>query len=216
MKILTIACMLAFLLASLPAVADDSVVVADFSAWHTAKGVPPDWDLKVKSGKAEFLVSADDGLTALHLKSTDSSFSLQHGVNIDLKRYPVLAWKWKVTTLPKGGDFRKSGTDDQAAQLFIAFSARKSIVYIWDTTAPEGLEESTSPAPFLTVMVVVVRSGAAQAGKWLTETRNVYEDYKKLYGEEPPPVKGVRIQINSQHTGTFAESAFADVVFRGK
>ena len=30
---------------------------------------------------------------------------------------------------------------------------------------------------------------------------------------EPSPVSGVRLQINSQHTGTSAESYFADVAF---
>jgi hypothetical protein len=68
--------------------------------------------------------------------------------------------------------------------------------------------------PFMSIKTVVVRSGAADTGKWITETRNVYEDYKKLYGEDPPPVGGVRIQINTQHTGTAAESCFADVFFQ--
>jgi hypothetical protein len=139
---------------------------------------------------------------------------VQGKVNVDVKRYPVLSWKWKVTQLPKGGDFRKSRTDDQAAQLFIAFTETKAIVYIWDTTAPQGLMESTSPVPFMTVKVVVVRSGPDELGKWIAETRNVYEDYKKLYGDEPPVVKGMRFQINSQHTKTSAESYFADVVFQ--
>jgi hypothetical protein len=65
----------------------------------------------------------------------------------------------------------------------------------------------------MTVMVVVVRSGPAQAGKWVRESRNVRQDYKKLFGSEPPPVSGMRLQINSQHTGTSAESYFADVAF---
>ncbi len=51
-------------------------------------------------------------------------------------------------------------------------------------------------------------------GSWITETRNVYDDYWKLSGEEPGEIAGVRIQINSQHTGTAAESCFADVVFK--
>ncbi|MGE5751019.1 MAG: DUF3047 domain-containing protein, partial [Nitrospirota bacterium] len=49
--------------------------------------------------------------------------------------------------------------------------------------------------------------------KWFTEVRNVYDDYKKLFGNEPMDVAGVRLQINSQHTETSAESYFADVVF---
>lgn len=194
--------------------ADDSIVIADFSTWIVPRGMPPGWELKVKSGKATFDVIRDGDIPALHLMSVDSSFSVQGKVSVDVKRYPVLSWKWKVTQLPKGGDFRKSRTDDQAAQLFIAFTETKAIVYIWDTTAPQGLMESTSPVPFMTVKVVVVRSGPDELGKWIAETRNVYEDYKKFYGDEPPPAKGMRFQINSQHTKTSAESSFADVVFR--
>ena len=201
-----------FTLASVGA-AEDSIVIADFSAWM-AKGLPPGWELKVKSGKASYEVKKDGDIPALHLKSADSSFSLQGEVKVDVKLYPVLSWKWKVTELPKDGDFRKSRTDDQAAQLFVAFTRTKAIVYIWDTTAPQGLMESTSPVPFMSVKVVVVRSGRAELGKWITETRNVYEDYKKFYGEDPPVVSGMRFQINSQHTGTSGESWFADVVFR--
>jgi hypothetical protein len=193
--------------------AEDSIVIADFSTW-IAKGMPPGWELKAKSGKPAFEVKRDGDIPALHLKSMDSSYSLQGEVNVDVKRYPVLTWKWKVTQLPKNGDFRNSRSDDQAAQLFLAFTKTKAIVYIWDTTAPQGLMESISPVPFMTVKVVVVRSGPSELGKWITETRNVYEDYKKLYGEEPPVIRGMRLQINSQHTGSTAESWFADVVFR--
>ncbi len=115
-----------------------------------------------------------------------------------------------------GGDVRKSNADDQAAQLFVAFSNSKVIAYIWDTNAPQGVVEDTRLPPFLTIKALVVRSGYSDAGKWLTENRNTYQDYLDLYREEPPKVAGVRIQINSQHTDTSGESYFADVVFKNQ
>jgi Protein of unknown function (DUF3047) len=196
--------------------AEDRVVIADFSSSIGAPGVPAGWQLKEKSGKADFAVINDGDIAAGRFRSANTSFSLQKEVNVDLKQFPLLTWKWKVTKLPKGGDFRKSKTDDQAAQLFVAFSKTKAIVYIWDTTAPAGLMEDTTPAPFMTVKVVVQRSGPAELGKWITETRNVYDDYKKLYGAEPPAVNGIRLQSNSQHTGTSGEGYFADVMFKRK
>ena len=68
--------------------------------------------------------------------------------------------------------------------------------------------------PLVIVKAIVVRSGPSDTGKWITETRNAYNDYKRLFGHEPPSVAGVRIQINSQHTETFGESFFADVMFK--
>jgi len=204
-----------FLLIFAPMVrAEDRVVIADFSSSIGAPGVPAGWELKEKSGKADFTVVKDGDSAAGRFRSANSSFSLQKEVKVDLKQFPLLTWKWKVTKLPTGGDFRKSNTDDQAAQLFVAFSKTKAIVYIWDTMAPAGLIEDTSPVPFMTVKVVVVRSGPAELGKWINETRNVYADYKKLYGSEPSAVSGFRLQSNSQHTGTSGEAYFADVMFK--
>jgi hypothetical protein len=206
------------LLAATLARADDQIVVADFALGVDAKGVPKGWELKENSGKANFSVVKDDGLDALLLRSESTSFSLQKEVKVDVTQYPILSWKWKVTKLPKGGDFRKSQTDDQAAQLFLAFTKTKAIVYIWSTNAPEGLMADAHAPFFMSIKVVVVRSGPAKIGTWMTETRNVYEDYRKLYGdgEKTPVVSGVRIQINSQHTHTSAESYFADVMFTKK
>jgi hypothetical protein len=61
---------------------------------------------------------------------------------------------------------------------------------------------------------VVCRSGAAEANRWVAESHNVAADYEHAYGKAAPEVKGLRIQINSQHTGTIAESYFGEVAFR--
>jgi hypothetical protein len=197
-----------------PAWATERVVVADFSSGVDQKGIPLGWHLKEKSGKADFAVIKDGNVHAVHLRSADNSFALQKLVRVNTHQYPLLSWKWKVIKLPAGGDFRKPNSDDQAAQLFLAFSDAKVILYVWDTNAPQGLMEDVLAPPFVTIKAIVLRSGDMETGRWITETRNAYEDYKRLFDREPPPVVGMRIQINSQHTDTSAESYSADVVFK--
>ena len=52
-------------------------------------------------------------------------------------------------------------------------------------------------------------------GKWLTETRNVLDDFKRIYGEDPSESVGaVAISINSQNTNARAESYFGEILFR--
>ena len=206
--------LVALLICSAPVWAADQVVIADFSFAADAPVVPAGWQVKEKSGKADFAVVKEDDVVAVRLKSANTSFSLQKEVHVDLKQYPILTWKWKVIKLPDGGDFRKSDTDDQAAQLFIAFSKTCAIVYIWDTTAPQGTMGDAAAPFFMSIKAVVVRSGKTGTGSWITETRNIYDDYKKFFAGEPGDVSGVRIQTNSQHTGTSAESYFADIVFK--
>lgn len=210
-------CSLFLLALSVPILAHaHKLDIANFGHGADNEGVPRDWQLKEKAGRADFALVQSDGVHALQLRSANSSFSFQRRVQADLKEYPLLSWKWKVTQLPQGGDFRRSKTDDEAAQLFVAFSRTRAIVYVWDTSAPQGLMENATAPPFMSIKAVVVRSGPAELGKWINETRNVYEDYKRLYGDagRPPVVSGMRLQINSQHTGTSAACAFADVTFR--
>jgi hypothetical protein len=204
----------AFLFFSSLVQAQERLVIADFSHDVQGSGAPAGWELKEKSGKADLAVVRDDGIPALRLRSSNTSYSLQKEVHINLKQYPVLSWKWKVTKVPAGGDFRKSSTDDQAAQLFLAFSKTRAIVYIWDSSVPLGTMGSAAAPFFMSIKAVVMRSGTDELGRWITETRNVYDDYKKFFHEEPGEVAGVRIQINSQHTGTSAESYFSEASFQ--
>ena len=194
------------------------IAVGDFSTGVGGRNIPAGWQLKEKTGRADLQLVKSDGRSALQLRSTNSSFCLQRSVRADLVHTPYLSWKWKVTRLPAGGDFRSTRTDDQAAQLFVAFSRTQSIVYLWDSSAPEGLMTDAPSPPFMSIKAVVVRSKASHLGEWLSETRNVYEDYRKFFGSsaKPPVVSGVRLQINTQHTRTSAESYFADVVFSSR
>lgn len=198
--------------------ASDHQVVADFSTGTDVKGIPHGWELKEKTGRADVAVVESEGIKAVQLRSADTSFSLQRQIQVDVKQYPILTWKWKVNKLPTGADFRRTKTDDQAAQLFVAFSRTEAIVYLWDTSAPEGLMANAPSPPFISIKAVVVRSGPNQTGRWLAEQRNVYEDYRKLFGTngKSPVASGMRLQINTQHTRTSGESYFADVAFNSK
>jgi hypothetical protein len=143
-----------------------------------------------------------------------SSFALEHAVDVDPYQLPFLTWKWKVAQLPAGGDFRHAGTDDQAAQVLVAFSDKRILTYIWDTSAPKGTMQSASNIPLVHIFAVVCESGAGDANRWILESRNLAADYAHAYGKTAPRVKGLRLQINSQHTGTVAESYFGEVAFR--
>jgi hypothetical protein len=178
--------------------------------------VPSDWRLKVSHGKADIDSCTDDSGRCVRFKSVDSSFGLERGTDVDPYATRFLTWRWKVTELPSGGDFRHATTDDQAAQVLVAFADRRVLSYIWDSKAPKGTMESVSTLPLVHVYDIVCESGVAEAGRWVQEVRDVAADYERAYGKTAPHVKGVRLQINSQHTGSVAESYFGEVAFRSK
>lgn len=197
------------------AISPQALVVLD-TAKPSAGRYPDGWELKVNSGQPDVSITKDGDAVVLHLKSVKSSFSLEKGVDVDAAKMPYLVWHWKVTQVPKRGDFRHSWSDDQAAQVLVAFGDRHVLSYIWDTTAPHGTMENASSPPLVHVYAIVCRSGMAEANRWIAESHNVAADYLRAFGKPAPHVKGLRLQINSQHTGSAAESYFADLIFRNK
>ena len=191
-----------------------STVLVDFST--TQEPVPKGWELSAHTGEPHLQLVQDEGKQALRLRSDQASFSLQKKIHISLQASPFLVWDWKVTELPKGGDFRRSGSDDQAAQLIVAFSSSHFLSYIWDSTAPKGMIASASAPLFKKIFAVVMQCGTQGLGTWITERRNLIDDYKQAYNEEPEAIEGVRIQINSQHTQSRAESYWHSIALTAK
>jgi Protein of unknown function (DUF3047) len=209
------------LLVVVSANAQDTRLIEDWSGHPDGKtGIPEGWKGQTwGSPKYDFRIETVDGRKVLHLKSDGDSSAVSKEVKVDVKTWPILEWTWRVVKLPAGGDARKSATDDEAAQIYVVFprfptAVRSRIIaYIWDTTAPVGSifkSEKTG-----TVTYVVVRSGSSELGQWLTERRNVLEDFKKIYGDSPSEDVGViSVLIDSNDTRSSAESFVGDIRFR--
>lgn len=190
-----------------------ALIVLNAASLGTGR-LPTDWQIKVNHGRPDFSVCKDGDEPCVRLKSVRASFALERGVDVDPSQMPYLSWRWKVTQLPTGGDFRRAATDDQAAQLLVLFADRRVITYLWDSTAPKDTAQSASSVPLVHIFAIVCRSGTSEANRWIDENHNLASDYQRAFGKAAPRVKGLRIQINSQHTGTVAESYFGDVAFR--
>jgi hypothetical protein len=212
---------LLLLAGSPPVGAQPQVLVEDWSGQPAGKtGIPNGWKgQNWGSPKYDFRVVTEGSAKVLHMKSADEGSTISKEIKVDLKQFPMLCWRWKAVALPKGGDSRKKDTDDQGAQVYVTFprfpqAVRSRIIgYVWDTTAPAGTIAKSEKTG--TVTYVVMRSGTAELGKWISECRNVHEDYKRIYGEEPSdPVGAMSVAIDSNDTHSTAESFVGEIVFR--
>lgn len=205
------------------AVAADQVVVEDWKDKVGAAGVPHGWQRQNwGTPKYEFKVVESDGRPALHMKSAAEGSTITRDVKgkMQLKATPILEWSWKAVTLPKGGDSCKKATDDQAAQVFVVWprfpeAVRSRIIgYVWDSTLPAGTickSEKTG-----TVTYIVVHSGPADLGKWITERRNVRDDFQKIYREAPEDPAALSLGIDSNDTDSTAESYIGPIVLKAQ
>jgi hypothetical protein len=164
----------------------------------------------------------DEGRRALHLKSKDDSSTINKEIEgrVDLRVTPILEWQWKAVELPTGGDSREADKLDQVAQLYVSWprfprAFRSRIIgYVWDTTAPVGTQVQSPKTHMITY--IVVRSGNAELGKWITERRNVREDYRRIFDEEPSEVGYISLSIDSNDTDSRAESFIGPILFRSQ
>lgn len=100
----------------------------------------------------------------------------------------------------------------QAGRLLFGDIPIAALNYVWDRRAPAGLFADNAYTDF--AKMVVVRSGPQSVGAWVEEERNVYDDYRKAFGEEPPMVKGVAIMTDTDNTKESATAYYGDnIVF---
>ena len=83
---------------------------------------------------------------------------------------------------------------------------------MWESHLPVGtvLDNAYSDR----AKIVVVRSGPGEAGRWVSETRDLYEDYRRIVGGEPPRIAGIAVMTDTDDTGERAV-AFYDAITLG-
>jgi len=199
----------------------DILVVDRFTGGLNEEGLPKGWTLEKNLGpESKISVEREKEAYFLRLLSVGDSFGVKKEVAFDIRKYPYLTWRWRAIKLPPGGDIRRRETDDQAGQMYVVFPKfptminTRSMGYIWDSNAPAG-SSGTSTA-YSKMKYVVLRSGLSKLNQWILETRNVYEDYKKFFREEPPTVGAILLYINSQHTKSSAEIHYGEIFFSAR
>jgi hypothetical protein len=213
---------LAALLAVTATWAAARVVVEDWSGHPVGtRGIPPGWTGHSWGLPAyDFTIVENDGHKVLRLQSHDEGSTISKDIRgkVDLKATPILEWRWKAVALPPGGHSCRAATDDQAAQIYVAWprfpeALRSRIIgYVWDSTAP--VETVCKSEKTGTVTYIVVRSGPADLGTWVTEQRNVRDDFKRIYGESPDAPGAVSLSIDSNDTHSKVEAFMGPIVFR--
>lgn len=197
------------------------IIVDPVSAGLGADDIPIGWSLKQWFGGGhDIRIEKNDGKPVLHLISKQNSFGIYKKFDFNIHDAPTLTWRWKVTVLPTGGDVRSKKTDDQAAQVYVMFPRFPSAIntrlvgYIWENLTPKGLHVTSKKSS--NTRYVVLRNHTDPLGQWMDEQRDVLQDYRDLFGEDPPQVGGVTLMIDSDDTQSSAESYFDILRFHKK
>ena len=213
--------------------------VGKFSASQVGTALPDGWKpltFKKIPKHTSYEVVKDGGVTIVKAVSEASASGLIKPVVIDPNEYPIIRWRWKVDNVLQHNDVALKEGDDFPARLYITFAYDPDKVsfgkklkfkagqalfgdipiaalnYIWDTKTPVGTIVENAYTDF--AKMVIVESGTQKVGMWIDEERNIYEDYKKAFGEEPPMINGVAIMSDTDNTKEQATAYYGDIVFQ--
>jgi len=185
-----------------------------------ARGIPPGWRAYATPGGRptyDFVVVDDGGHRALLVRGRDEHSTIAREVHVDLAATPLLEWRWKIVELPAGADVRARATSDLTAHLMVVWPRvpemlrSRILAYAWGTSEPVGAVERSRKTR--TVTFFILRSGAELLGQWLTERRDVVEDYRRVYGEAPDNPRAIAVSIDTNDTHAAAAGLIGSIAF---
>lgn len=138
---------------------------------------------------------------------------------VDLRRYPVMRWRWRVVRPVRLAPDAEE-VDDQAVVVYFGDGTlirQKSVGYRWECNTPIGRSALLKyAAGMMTVKSFCVRNRTTPVGEWITEEHDVVADFKAAYGRDPNSYFIISVGANSQYSGsnTRAEIDFIEFVPR--
>ena len=225
------------IVAELPIESGTRVEAARFSAGRAGES-QPGWGRFIVSPfatKSEYaLVESGPGVV-LEGRADASASGFYRRIHIDPARHPVIEWRWRVLQTPASLDPRVPARDDSPARVIVAFHGDVArldlgerftlrlykaltgermpyaiIMYSWASDAPIGT--ITPSIPTGKIQTIVVDAGGV--GEWREFRRNVLEDYRRAFGEEPWDIVAVGVMTDASNTRGKASAQFGDISFR--
>lgn len=216
------------------------IVVGNFSTAPPGKALPADWHpltFRKIAKQTQYTLEREGDTVVVQAVSNASASGLVRAIAIDPRVYPIVQWRWKVSNLLQRSNARRKDGDDYPARLYIAFQAdpatesffdkaknqairlfygqappSAALNYIWASQLPIG---TRLPSPYTDQQqMITVESGPARVNQWVSEERNIYEDYQHAFGTDPPLISGVAIMTDTDNTGESATAFYGDIVFK--
>jgi hypothetical protein len=223
---------------ALPRERGEVVEAARFSRRPPGTDLAPwePWFIRRGNVPTEYRLIEVDGTTVLEADAQEGGSGLARKIRIDPQRHPVLEWRWRVPADPDArlegssgatplvrlslgfhGDPNNLDFDDRAKlRLAMMLTANglpyASLIYVWMLDVPV---ETVIRSPYTDrVRMIVVESGAQRVGQWVSVRRNVVEDYRRAFGEEPGDVVAVGVMTDPGDDFSRRRGFYGDITFR--
>jgi hypothetical protein len=225
------------IVAELPIESGALVEAARFSEGRAGES-QPGWGRFIVSpfaSKSEYRLVEGGAGVVLEGRANGSASGFYRRIRIDPALHPVLEWRWRVLQTPAEVDPRVPARDDSPARVIVAFHGDVArldigerftlalykaltgermpyaiIMYSWASDAPVGTITANDQTGKIQTIVV----GGGRIGEWSEFRRNVLEDYRRAFGEEPWDIVAVGVMTDTSNTREKASAQYGDITFR--
>ena len=200
---------------TLATAADEELAIGRFSA-----GDLSDWQTKSFKGETRYTFDGKSGRRALFADSRGAASGLYREIRVDLTRTPWLNWSWRVDQVLSGVNERDKSGDDYPARVYVvisggaAFWKTRSLVYVWSSNQPVGA--TWNNAFTSNARVMALRSGTKDAGRWVSEKRDIRADFRQLFGEDIDHIDAVALMTDTDNSGQNATAWYGDIYFTAR
>jgi hypothetical protein len=222
---------------SLGAAAQQPPEIPKFSSAKPGGAPPAEWKhvpLASFKNQTEYMMVVEDGATVVRAMAHNSASFLGVQTDFDPHKFPILSWRWKVAQGIPDANTADQAKEDAPVRLMVAFTGDTSKLSFKDRFAASAAQTISGQAlPYATLMYVwggkvavdsittssrsarikmmAVAVGDQGIGAWQTYKRNLVDDFKKAFGEEPGNVNSIELMTDTDNTGADAQAYYGDI-----
>jgi hypothetical protein len=211
--------------------------IARFSSAKAGGPLPAEWKhLPLASFKnnTEYSLVSEDGAVVVQAIAHNSASFLATKVDFDPHDFPMLSWRWKVKQGIAAANTAEQSKEDAPVRIMVAFDGDISKLPVKDRFASKAAQSISGQAlPYATLMYVwggkvavdsitistrsdrvrmlAVNANDQGIGQWQMHSRNLVQDFKRAFGEEPGKVLSFEVMTDTDNTAADAQAFYGDI-----
>jgi hypothetical protein len=175
-----------------------------------------------------------EGRHCLQAQAHSSASLLRRKLVVEPGELGQLKFSWRVPALIEAADLTQREGEDSPVRVVLAFDGDHgeldlrtralfdlgevitgerppyaTLMYVWENRqAPESLILNPRSDR---IRKIVVESGAANLGRWLSYERDVVADYQRAFGRAPGRLIGIAVMTDSDNTDSDTEALYGEL-----
>ena len=212
------------------------ITIGKFVAGKEADGSPKGWKIvtHLNTAPTSYQVVKYKGKYVLKAEGIGTSSSLFREVKAELKDYPIISWRWKISNVIRQAIETQKDRNDSAARVIIIFKTRPEEITLWhglEYLLSRILRKNEPVGPRIEYIwgnriekerilenpsvkysrVIVLETGEGKVNRWIWEKRNLVKDYKAAFGTDPEGILALGIQTDTDQSNEGVTAYYGEI-----